>query len=74
LLKDAPVLILDEATANVDFETERRILDSVYEFSADRTLVVITHRPELLSGTDAVITLRDGQMEELTGAEVIGER
>jgi ATP-binding cassette subfamily C protein LapB len=56
-------VILDEATANVDFETERRLLDSVYEFTVDRTLVVITHRPELLSSTDAVLTLRDGRRE-----------
>lgn len=62
-LKDAPVLILDEATANVDFQTERQILDSVYKFTADRTLVVITHRPEVLSGLDAVLTLRDGRLE-----------
>ena len=63
LLKDAPVLILDEATANVDFETERRILDSVYEFTADRSLVVITHRREALLRADAVLALRDGRME-----------
>ncbi|MBV8275431.1 MAG: thiol reductant ABC exporter subunit CydC [Verrucomicrobia bacterium] len=62
-LKDAPVLILDEATANLDVETERRILDSVYEFTVDRTLVVITHRPEILSGADTVLTLRDGRLE-----------
>jgi ATP-binding cassette, subfamily C, bacterial CydC len=73
LLKDAPILILDEATANIDFETERQILDSVYEFTANRTLVVITHRPEVLSGMDGVITLRDGQVEELIGTAVIGE-
>jgi ABC-type transport system involved in cytochrome bd biosynthesis fused ATPase/permease subunit len=65
LLKNAPVLVLDEATANLDVETEREILESIYELTADRTLVVISHRPEVLSGMDAALTLRDGRLEEL---------
>jgi ATP-binding cassette subfamily C protein CydC len=72
-LKDAPVLVLDEATANLDLETEKEILDRVFQFTIDRTLVVITHRPENLSGMDTVLTLREGCLQEL-GAEVIGKR
>jgi ATP-binding cassette, subfamily C, bacterial CydC len=64
LLKNAPILVLDEATANLDIETEHEILEWIYELTAERTLVVITHRPEVLSGMDAVLVLRDGQLEE----------
>jgi len=62
-LKEAPILILDEATANLDPETERDILDRVFQLTTDRTLVVITHRPEKLLGLDAVFTFRDGRLE-----------
>ena len=61
-LKDAPILVLDEATANLDPETERDVLDRVFQLTTGRTLVVITHRPENLFGLDAVLTLRDGQL------------
>jgi thiol reductant ABC exporter CydC subunit len=65
LLKNAPIIVLDEATANLDVETEREILESICELTAGRTLVVISHRPELLSGMDAVLTLRDGRVERV---------
>jgi ATP-binding cassette, subfamily C, bacterial CydC len=65
LLKEAPVLILDEATANLDPVTEREILDRMFQLTTDRTLVVITHRPEKLFGLDAVLTFRDGRLEAL---------
>jgi ATP-binding cassette subfamily C protein CydC len=71
LLKNAPILILDEATASLDLKTEREVLDSVNELTADRTLVVISHRPEVLTGMDAVLTLRDGRLE---GADVKSEK
>jgi ATP-binding cassette, subfamily C, bacterial CydC len=63
LLKNAPIFVLDEATAHLDIETEREILESIYNFTADRTLVVISHRPEVLSRMDRVLTLRDGRLE-----------
>jgi ATP-binding cassette subfamily C protein CydC len=63
LLKEAPVLILDEATANLDAETERDILDRVFQLTTDRTLIVITHRPEKLPGMDAVFTFNDGRLK-----------
>jgi energy-coupling factor transporter ATP-binding protein EcfA2 len=45
-LKEAPILVLDEATANLDPETECDILDRVFQLTTDRTLIAITHRPE----------------------------
>ncbi len=42
-LKEALVLVLDEATANLDPETEREVLDRVFQWTTDRTLFAITH-------------------------------
>jgi len=56
-LKDAPILILDEATANLDAETEAEVVDHIREFVRDKTLVVISHRPAALELADRVMTL-----------------
>jgi thiol reductant ABC exporter CydC subunit len=56
-LKDAPVLILDEATANLDEDTESEVLASVQSFAEDRTMIVISHRPAALQLADRVVTL-----------------
>lgn len=58
VIKDAPILILDEATANLDTETEQRILDRIAEFMAERTTLLITHRPSVAARTDRILTLR----------------
>jgi ATP-binding cassette, subfamily C, bacterial CydC len=64
LLKDAPILVLDEATANLDAVTERRILQTVYAAREDRALLVITHRLTLLDKADEIIVLEGGQVAE----------
>ena len=56
-LKDAPILILDEATANLDLATEAEILESVREFARGKTMLVISHRDEPLALVDHMITL-----------------
>ena len=56
-LKDAPILILDEATANLDAETEAEVVDQLRAFAQDKTLVVISHRPAALELADRVMTL-----------------
>jgi thiol reductant ABC exporter CydC subunit len=56
-LKDAPVLILDEATANLDEDTESEVLDAVRSFAEGRTLIVISHRPAVLRLADRVVRL-----------------
>ena len=45
IIKDAPILVLDEATANLDVETERDLMASLAPFMRERTTLVITHRP-----------------------------
>jgi ATP-binding cassette, subfamily C, bacterial CydC len=56
-LKDAPMLILDEATANLDEDTESGVLDAIRSFAEGRTLIVISHRPAVLGLADRVVRL-----------------
>jgi len=56
-LKDAPILILDEATANLDAATESEVLANVRDFARGKSALVISHRPAALELADRVITL-----------------
>ena len=62
LLKDAPILILDEPTANLDPENEQAVLQAIHEYARDRMLLTITHRPAALETADQVIVLSGGRM------------
>ncbi len=68
ILKGAPILVLDEATANLDVLTERRLLDSLAPFLAGRTTLVISHRPSVAEHVDRVILLENGRAAEAAGA------
>ena len=57
LLADAPVLVLDEPTAHVDPETAESIVADVLEAAQDRSVLLITHRPEGLDLVDEVVRL-----------------
>jgi thiol reductant ABC exporter CydC subunit len=57
LLKDAPILILDEATANLDVATERALMASLAPVIARKTTVVISHRPSVAAAMDQVLRL-----------------
>jgi thiol reductant ABC exporter CydC subunit len=58
LLANAPVLVLDEPTAHLDAPTAERLIDDVLDAAADRTVLLITHRPEGLDRMDEVVRLR----------------
>jgi ATP-binding cassette subfamily C protein CydC len=62
LLKDAPILILDEATANLDTVTEREVMETIAAASEGRTLIVFTHHLHLLRYVDAVYELSAGEL------------
>jgi len=64
LLKDPPILILDEATAMFDPEGEREFLQECADTLHHRTVLLITHRPASLALADQVIEVRDGRIQE----------
>ena len=64
LVADAPVLVLDEATANVDSYTERRIQKALARLLEGRTAIVIAHRLATIRGADRILVLRDGRLVE----------
>jgi ATP-binding cassette subfamily C protein CydC len=64
ILKDTPILILDEATANLDTLTERAILQTIHTTLAGRTTLMITHRLIGLEAADEILVLRAGRIIE----------
>ncbi len=63
LVKDAPILILDEATANLDPATEARVMDGISPFRAGRTTIIITHRSTLLAEADQIVEVVSGRAQ-----------
>ncbi|MDG1550823.1 MAG: ABC transporter ATP-binding protein [Candidatus Poseidoniaceae archaeon] len=64
VLKDAPLLILDEATSAVDNETEAALQRSITKVSQDRTTVIIAHRLSTIRNADRIIVLEKGEIVE----------
>ena len=64
LLKDAPILILDEATASVDTATEKLIQEALERLMANRTSFVIAHRLSTIRKADQILVMRQGQIVE----------
>lgn len=71
LLKNAPILILDEATASVDTATERLIQEALERLMANRTSFVIAHRLSTIRRADQILVLRHGQIIERGSHEVL---
>lgn len=64
LLKDAPVILLDEATSSLDPENEVLIQQAISELVRDKTVIVIAHRLQSVSNADQIVVLRDGSVAE----------
>ena len=64
LLKDAPVLILDEATSSLDTKSERHIQDALRHLMENRTTLVIAHRLSTVERADCIIVLDKGSIIE----------
>ena len=74
VLRDKPILILDEATAAVDVETERQIRDAMDDVMQGRTTVIIAHRLSTIKKADKIIVLKDGQIEDMGSHDELLER
>ena len=64
ILKDAPIVILDEATASVDADNESHIQAAISELVRGKTLLVIAHRLNTIESADQILVVRDGQIAE----------
>ena len=64
VLKDAPVLVLDEATSNVDNETEAALQRSIERISRDRTTLIIAHRLSTVRNADVIAVMEEGMITE----------
>jgi len=75
LLKDAPIVLLDEATASLDPENEALIQRAISTLIAGKTVVVIAHRLRTVMGADKIVVLDNGRLvEEGTSDELIARR
>ena len=74
-LKDAPILVLDEPTANLDPETEAGVLDAAYDLMRERATLVITHRLVRMEDVDEILVLKAGRIVERgTHEELVSSR
>ena len=64
LLKNPPILVLDEATASVDVETEKCIQDALDQLIKGRTTLIIAHRLSTIRNADKIIFLENGKLIE----------
>lgn len=74
LLKDAPIVLLDEATASLDVENETKVQGALSRLLAGKTVLVIAHRMRTVEAADKIVVLADGRIaEEGTPAELMGK-
>ena len=64
ILKDAPVIVLDEATASVDADNEQYIQEAISELCRGKTLLVIAHRLHTIRDADQILVIRDGRIAQ----------
>ena len=64
ILKDSPIVILDEATASVDADNERAIQEAISELCRNKTLMVIAHRLKTIRDADQILLISDGTIKE----------
>jgi subfamily B ATP-binding cassette protein MsbA len=72
IIRDSPILILDEPTAALDTESERLVMEALEKLMEGRTVITITHRLSTIADYDKIFVIRDGRIEEQgTHAELI---
>ena len=64
-LKDAPILILDEISASLDVDNEKKIQDSLNKLIKNKTVIIISHRLKSVEKVDKIVVLEDGYVEKI---------
>lgn len=64
-LKDAPIILLDEATASLDVDNESLIQESISKLIENKTVLIIAHRMRTVAGVDKIVVLKDGEAAEI---------
>lgn len=74
LLKDAPVILLDEATASLDVENESAVQCAISHLVKNKTVLIIAHRMRTVAGADKIVVLKDGKVEQQGSPSVLMEK
>lgn len=74
ILRNSPIIILDEATASVDVETEKQIQKAIGRLAGSRTIVAIAHRLSTIRHADLILVLEDGRIAERGNHESLMEK
>ena len=74
ILKDAPIVLLDEATASLDVENESKIQQSISELVQNKTVIIIAHRMRTIANADKVVVLNKNQVAEIGAPAELKEK
>ncbi|MDU4451087.1 MAG: ATP-binding cassette domain-containing protein, partial [Staphylococcus lugdunensis] len=73
-LKDAPILILDEISASLDVDNEKKLQESLNKLIKDKTVIIISHRLKSIENVDKIVILENGYVESIGGhKELLGK-
>lgn len=64
IMKDAPIIILDEATANVDPENEKELMDAIDALTKEKTIIMIAHRLKTVQHADQIVVIDQGRIAQ----------
>ena len=74
IMKDAPIIILDEATANIDPENEKELVDAVEALTKEKTIIMIAHRLKTVRHADQIVVVDKGRIAQLGTHEQLMEQ
>ena len=73
-MKDAPIILLDEATASLDVDNETMIQESLSRLIKDKTVMIIAHRMRTVANADKIVVLKDGVVAESGTSSELDEK